>query len=227
MSVSSNSVQKTARLTGFLYLLLAPLGYFGIGYIPTLIVSGNVQATISNIASHEMLIRLSIVSAFLEQLVNIFVALLLYKLLNSVNKTMALLMVILLFFGVPIAMLNELNQFAILQLVNGNANSFSLIPLFLNLHQSGISIAQIFWGLWLFPMGYLVYKSGFIPRVIGVFLILGSLGYLIDSFAFFLFPQLNLKVSQYTFVGELLIALWLFIKGVNVKKWEKRTSKSS
>jgi uncharacterized protein DUF4386 len=217
-------IQKTARITGLLYLLLAPLGYFGIGYVPTLIVSGNVSATINNIATHEILIRLSIVSAFLEQLVNIFVALFLYKILKPVNKTMASIMVILLFLGVPIALLNEVNQFAVLFLVNSADKSLSLVSLFLNLHQSGIFIAQIFWGLWLFPMGYLVYNSGFLPRIIGIFLILGCFGYLIDSFAFFLFPHLNLAVSHYTFIGELFIALWLLIKGVNVKKWEKRTA---
>lgn len=222
-----NSIQKTARITGFLYLLLAPLGYFGIGYVPSLIVSRDVSATISNITSHEMLFRLSIVSAFLEQLVNIFVALLLYKLLKPVNKTMALFMVIFLLLGVPIALINEVNQFAVLFLVDSANKSQALISLFLNLHQSGIFIAQIFWGLWLFPMGYLVFKSGFLPKVIGVFLIIGCFGYLIDSFSFFLFPSLNLKVSQYTFIGELLIALWLFIKGVNVKKWEKRSLESN
>lgn len=222
-----NSIQKTARITGLLYLVLAPLGFFGIGYVPSLIISTDVAATINNITSHEMLVRFSIVSAILEQLVNIFVALLLYKLLKTVNKTMALLMVIFLLLGVPIALINEVNQFAVLFLAESTNKSQALVSLFLNLHQSGIFIAQIFWGLWLFPMGYLVFKSGFLPRIIGVFLIIGCFGYLIDSFSFFLFPNLNIKVSQYTFIGELLIALWLLIKGVNVKQWEKRSLESN
>jgi hypothetical protein len=221
-----NSIQKTARITGLLYLLLIPPSIFSIIYVPSvLIVPGNVSATVSNITAHEMLFRLSIVSALVVQLVNIFVVLLLFKLLKPVNKIHAMFMVIFLLLGVPIALINELNQFAVLLLLNGADKSQTLVSLFLYLHKQGIFIAQIFWGLWLLPMGYLVFKSGFLPKIIGVLLMIGCFGYLIDSFAFFLFPNLNLKVSQYTFIGEFLIALWLLIKGIDVKKWEKRVNK--
>jgi hypothetical protein len=98
----------------------------------------------------------------------------------------------------------------------------ALVPLFLDLHEHGINIAGIFWGLWLFPMGYLVFKSGFLPRILGVLLMIGCFGYLIDSATFFLFPNFDASIAQFTFIGELLLPLWLLIKGVNVEQWEKR-----
>jgi hypothetical protein len=136
-------------------------------------------------------------------------------------------MVIFLLLGIPIAMLNELNQFAVLSLLNGTDQLHALVPLFLDLHQHGINISQIFWGLWLFPMGYLVFKSDFLPRVLGILLMIGCFGYLVDSFTFFLFPNLHVAISQFTSIGELLLALWLLIKGVNAEQWEKRALESA
>ncbi len=226
-----NSIQKTARITGFLYLLLIPLGVFGIIYVPsTLIVPGDIAATASKIMAHGWLFRLSIVSALVVQLINIFVVLLLYKLLKPVNKTHATLMVIFLLLGIPIAFINELSHLAVLLLLSGSdaLTMFTtdqvqaLVALLLDLHESGIFIAQIFWGLWLFPMGYLGFKSGFLPRIIGILLMIGCFGYLFDSFTAFLFPNFGVTVSEFTFLGEVLLPLWLLIKGVNVEQWEKR-----
>lgn len=204
-----------ARVAGFLYLSLLPLSLLG------LLSSGPS--------------RLGIVSALLVQIVNIVVVLALYQVLKPVNKNMALLMVIFLLLGVPIAMLNELNQFAVLLLSSG-ADSLrvftadqlhALVLLFLNLHDNGINIAGLFWGLWLFPMGYLVFKSGFLPRILGILLVIGCVGYLIQSFAAFLLPNLNVNIAVFTFWGEVLFPLWLVIKGVNVEQWKKRVLMAS
>ncbi len=97
----------------------------------------------------------------------------------------------------------------------------------LELHQLGISIAGIFWGLWLFPMGYLVFKSGYIPRILGILLMIGCVGYLVESFAAFLFPSFEVNIALFTFWGEVLFPLWLLIKGVNVEGWEKRALASA
>ena len=148
---------------------------------------------------------------------------------------MAMLMVIFLLLGVPIAMLNELNQFAVLLLLHGadalagftTIQLRALMPIFLDLHQLGISIAGIFWGLWLFPMGYLVFKSGFLPRILGVLLIIGCFGYLVDSFAAFLLPNFGVNIALFTFWGEVLLPLWLLIRGVNVAAWGKRALASA
>ncbi len=231
-----NNPNKTARIAGFLYLIMAPLGIFSWLYVSSnLIVPGDLAATVSNISANELLFRLSSVSALIVQVVNIFVVLVLYKLLKPVNKNHAMLMVIFILVAVPIAMLNELNQFAVLLLLSGadyltvftTDQLHALVPLFRDLYEHGVKIASIFFGLWLFPMGYLVFKSGYIPRILGVLLMIGCFGYLVDSVIFFIFPNFDTTISQYTFYGEILFPLWLLIKGVNVKEWEKRVLESA
>ena len=227
---------KTARVAGCLYLMLFPLGIFGIIYVPSsLIVLGDAATTASNIMANELLYRLSIVTALTLQIVNIFLALALYKLLNPVDKNNAVLMVILVLVAAPIAMLNELNHVAVLLVLSGSdfLTTFSLdqvqasVPLFLNLHEHGVFIAQIFWGLWLFPMGYLIFKSNFLPLALGILMIIGGFGYLVDSFVYFIFPDFDVTVSEFTFLGELLLPLWLMFKGVNHEQWEKYALKST
>lgn len=93
---------------------------------------------------------------------------------------------------------------------------------FLELHEKGVLIAGIFWGLWLFPMGYLVFKSGFLPRILGILLMIGCFGYLVDSFAAFLFPDAGITIAQFTFIGEVTLPLWLVTRGVNVAQWRER-----
>lgn len=232
----AKQIQRMARLAGFLYLLLLPLGIFGLLYVPSMfVVPGDAAATANNVAASASIYRLSILTALLTQVINIFVVLALYQLLKPVNKNMASLMVIFILLGAPIAMLSEINQFAVLRLASG-ANYLiaftseqlqELVTFFLDLHQYGISIASIFWGLWLFPMGYLVFKSGFLPKVLGILLMIGCFGYLIDFFFPFFFPDLEVTVSQFTFIGEILLPLWLSIKGVNVEKWQKRALEST
>jgi Domain of unknown function (DUF4386) len=229
------NTNKTARTAGFLYLLLVPFGFFGGEYILSITVPGNAVATVSNIIAHTMLFRLSILSALITPIVTVLVALFLYKLFKSVNKNQAVLMVVFALAALPIAMLNELNHFAVLLLLNGTDylkvfsvdQLYSQVMFFLDLSHYGAFIAAIFWGLWLLPMGYLVFKSGFLPRIIGVLLIIAGFGYIIDAAALFLLPDLNIDISQFTFIGELLLLLWLLIKGVNVEQWKKRALESA
>jgi hypothetical protein len=225
-----NSINMTARMAGLLYLALAVLSAFGLVYVPSMIlVSGDATATATNIVASESLFRLGFVCNLLAFTINIFVAVLLYKLLEPVNKMMASLMVILILVGVAIAMLNELNQFVALLLLGGadyltafTADQLQAsASLFLDIYEHGFNLAHIFFGLWLFPMGYLVIKSGFIPKVIGVFLLIAGVGYLVDFTLFFLFPDITVTVSGYTFVGEVMLLLWLLIMGVKVEQWKK------
>jgi hypothetical protein len=223
------SPNRIARTAGVLYLLLMPLGIVGLLIVKgTLVVPGDAAATAQNILASEMLFRISMVTALLVQIVNIFVVGALYKLLKPVNKDMAVLMAVFILLGAPIAMLSEVNKAAVLLLLHGNTlTGFSaeqvnqLAYFFLEMYDYGVSIASIFWGLWLFPMGWLVFKSAFLPRAIGILLIIGCAGYLIDFLIKALLPELELTVSQFTFIGEVVLPLWLIIKGVNVEKWEK------
>ena len=215
-----HSIKRTAKIAGFLYLSMIPLGVMGLIYIPeTLLVSGDIMTTIANIKENEMLFRLGIVSALLVQLVQIALVVTLYKLLKPVNGFYAKLMVIFALCAVPIAMLNEINFGAVLFLVHSAEQSPLLIELFLYIHEYGVYIAQIFWGLWLFPMGYLVYKSNYIPKFIGVLLMIGCFGYLADSFIFFLYPEFGFEFSAFLFWGEVALPLWLVFRGIDVEKY--------
>ncbi len=238
-----NSIKKTARIAGVLFLItlfLAPFAEFFVRQ--TLIVPGDAARTVSNIMASESLVRLGIVSGLIYQTVFTVYVLILYKLLKPVNKNVASLMVMFFLIGVPIAMLNLLNQFAALLLLSGAdyLKAFAAdqlhaqVMLFLDLQEHGVQIASVFWGLWLFPLGYLVYKSGFLPRVFGILLMIGCFGYLVDSFAFFLLPNYENyeaiflpAIALLTIPGELLLGLWLLIKGVNVEEWEKRALESA
>jgi len=223
-----------ARVAGFLYLIANLFAPFTLLYLPSrFIVRGDAAATASNIMASESLFRFGIVLNLFTFIGQIFLVLALYQLLKVVNKNMASLMVIFSLAAVPIAMVNELNNLAVLQFLN-NADYLKVFQsdqlqdlayVFLRLHSQGFLIAQIFWGLWLFPMGYLVFKSGFLPRIIGVLLMIGCFGYVIESFAAFL--GYNVSIIFYTGWGELLLLLWLLIKGVNVEEWHKRAAESA
>ena len=220
-----DSTKKNARVAGLLYLSLmtAPLRLV---YIPSILfVTGNATATANNIAAHETLFRLGIVSDLLTGTMAIFLTLALYRLLKGVDQDLARLMVILGSLMVtPIYFLNTLNDLAALMLVRG-ANFLSvfdkpqrdaLAMLFLRLHHGGVVANEIFWGLWLFPFGVLVYRSRFLPRILGVWLVINCFAYLAISFTGLLLPKYEDMVFHIAFpamLGELAIMLWLLIKG--------------
>lgn len=223
-----------ARVAGMLYLSMVPLGFFGMYGHSSLFIRGDAAATVNNVLAAESMFRLSIMSALIVQIVNILLVLVLYKLLKPVNKNHAVLMVVLFLVSVPITMLNELNQFAVLILLSATdylsvfeAHQLQAqVMFFVDLHEHGIKISGLFWGLWLLPMGYLVFRSGFLPRILGILLMIGCFGYLIDSLTFFFFPAIK-PIVLYTFWGELLFPLWLLFKGVNVTQWQKRVLESA
>ena len=226
----------TARFAGLLYLLLIPLGVFAIQYSPAaLTVSGDAAATAGNLITSEPLFRLSIVSALLSQIVGIGVTLALYQLLSPVNKNLALLMVIFVLLGIPITMLTELAHLAALEVLSSASylaiftteQRQALALLLLDLHGSGLTIAGIFWGLWLFPLGSLVFKSAFLPRILCLLLMIGGLGYLLDSFGSFLLQDYSLDLALYTGWVEIVFPLWLVIKGVDNKQQSKHVLESA
>jgi hypothetical protein len=195
------------------------------GYVPgKLIVHGDAAATASNIAGHETLFRLGIASELIGQVGFIFVALALYELLKGVNRRQASLMVTLIVVSIPIAFVNELNFIAALLLVRGSdflsifekPQREALAMLFINLHDYGFVFAELFWGLWLFPLGRLVYKSRFLPRLLGVWLALAGFAWVIISLTGLLLPQYQdraFSVTQPAVFGEIVFMFWLVIKG--------------
>jgi hypothetical protein len=220
-----SSTKNPGRFAGLLYLLASIIGVFAMIYVPSkLIVDGNAAATANNISASETLFRLGIAGELIGQAGFIFVALALYDLLKGVNRRHASLMVTLIVVSIPIAFLNELNSIAALILVRGadflsifeKPQRDALAMLFINLHNHGFGVAEIFWGLWLFPLGLLVYRSRFLPRFLGVWLAIGGFANVILSLTGVLLPQYQDKVftySQPAFFGEVALMLWLVIKG--------------
>ncbi|HEY9246070.1 MAG TPA: DUF4386 domain-containing protein [Candidatus Methanoperedens sp.] len=224
-NIKDISPNKTAKIAGFLYLILGICTGASWAYIKSIYVPSDALATVNNIQASEWLFRLSFVGNLVGQIAFLFLIYFLYKLLKPVNKDWARLMAILVIVSIPIAILNSLNLLAPILLLNGGYLSAfgttqfnALIMMFIDLYTYGVFIAGIFWGLWLFPLGYLFFKSGFIPKTIGVFLIIAGFGYVIDSLLRFLMPGYNMNISSYTFIGELMIIFWLLFKGVNVQQ---------
>jgi hypothetical protein len=220
------STRNPGRVAGFLYFLLCLSGPVRLIYIPSkLFVHGDATATANNIAAHESLFRLGIVSDLFVGTIVIFVALALYRLFKGVDQNLAVLMVIL--GGVlpsAIYFFNVLNDAAALMLVRGadfltvfeEPQRDALAMLFLNLHGEGFVAGEIFYGLWLLPLGILTYRSRFLPRFLGVWLILNGFAYVILSLTGFLLPRYENTVSNLTFpvlTGEIAFMLWLLIKG--------------
>ncbi len=224
-----NSSRKTARIAGFLYLLFIVTCAFAVVVQSKFIVSGDAVATASNIMACKWLFRIGFLTELLSAVLFILSAWALYVLLKPVNKNLALLFVLLNLGGVAIECINMLNQFAALLLLSG-ADYLKVFPvdrlqalamLFLNLHSNGFIIAQIFYGAWLFPLGYLVFKSGFLPRILGILLIIDCLAVLIWFFQFFLFPSYGViayPCLAESFIAEFSLSLWLLIKGVKDQK---------
>ena len=220
-----NPIKKQARFAGLLYLLASIPAPFALIYVPDkLMVTGDAAATADHVRSFETLLRLGIVTEVITSILFIFVVLALYQLFKRVNENQALAMAILIFCSIPVSLLIVLNEIAALVLASG-ANFLSvfekgqldaLIYLFLRLHSQGFVVAEIFWGLWLFPFGILVIRSGFIPRFLGYLLFIAAFSYLADSFTALLLPAFRPFVSQVTGIlgiAELPIIFWLLIWG--------------
>jgi hypothetical protein len=230
-----NSPQKTARVAVFVFLIIFCLGMSAELFIrPDIIVPGDAATTVNNIMASESLFRLSLVSDLVRQIFMMLLVLVLYKLLKPVNKNIASLMIIFALVGTPITLLNELNHFAALLLASGAGyltafeadQLHALVMFFLDLREYGTFIPQVF--SWLLLLGYLVFKSGFLPRILGILLMIGGLCYPIQAVLFFLFPNFDAMIlGLFAFIGEFLFYLWLLIKGVNVEEWEKRALESA
>ena len=203
-------------------------------YVPTaLVVFGDATATAENIRSSELLFRSGILSGLVSNVIFVFLVLALYRLLKETSHNQAMLMVTLVVISVATGFANTINQLGALIALSG-ADFLSVFEkpeldaiayLFIRLNSWGIQIIQIFWGLWLFPFGLLVYRSGFIPKILGVLLMIAGFGYLLGSFMFQILPQYDDALSTFIMVlemGELPIIFWLLIVGAKAQSEERQ-----
>ncbi len=221
-----SAVKKQARVAGawyFLVLLIAPIGLV---YVPRqLYVRGDAAATADHIRASETLLRIGLSSEVLHEVLWVFVVLALYRLFKPVDEWRSREMLILgALLSVPIVFVSVLAEIAALLLARGGeflagfdrSQLDTLAMLFYRLHSQGLNLASIFWGLWLFPFGVLVIRSGFIPRILGVLLFLAGAGYVTSAFTTLLLPQFGSLVDTVAGIlefGELPIILWLLIWG--------------
>jgi hypothetical protein len=219
---------KAARIAGAVYLSMVLTAPFTLLYVPSkLIVRGNATATAENILAHETMFRLSIIGDLFTHVIFICLGIALYRLLSSVNKTWSMLMVAFVMVSAAVGFLDTLNNVAALILFRGadfltvfdKQQLNALGYLFIRLHGQGIFMNELFWGLWLFPFGLLVFRSGFLPRFLGVWLMVNCFGYVALCVIALLFPpyyDAAFKWAQPILFGELAILLWLLIKGAKV-----------
>ena len=225
------SISKQTRIAGLIYVLLGVVAPVRLMIIPSkLFVRGDATATANNIAAHEMLFRLGIVTDLLAGVIALFLMVALYKLFQAVDQHQAALMVILGgLMVVPIYFLNTLNDAAALILATGpdylsvfdEAQRDAMALFFLRLHGHAVLANEVFWGLWLFPLAALIWKSGFLPRFLSVLLTINGVGYLIQSLTGILFPQAVDLMTRITFAmlfGEVVTMLWMLIVGARPRK---------
>jgi len=219
---------KAARIAGGIYLLMVLTAPFSLIYVPSkLIVRGNALATADNILAHETMFRLSIFGDLIGHVIFICLAVALYRLLSNVNKTWAILMVSFVLVSAAVGFLNALNNIAAVILFRGGefldvidkTQRDALGMLFVRLHSQGEFISEIFWGVWLFPFGLLVYRSGFLPRLLGVWLIVACFAWIALSITALFFPShygAAFTWLQPAFFAEMAIMLWLLIRGAKI-----------
>jgi hypothetical protein len=222
------SQKKIARIAGILYLINAITGAIGIIIVPgKLIVTNDIAATAQNIINNEFLFRIGILSSISCQIVFIFLALTLFNLFENVSRNLTRALLSLVIVSVPIAFYLIFSQLEAFELLKNNyMTSIELIQKQelamskLQIYQDGVALIGVFWGLWLIPFGQLVYKSGFIPKVFGVFLIVGGSSYLLDVCVFILIPefhrQTNILVAVISSIAEVSMVVWLLIKGIKL-----------
>ncbi|HSU88708.1 MAG TPA: DUF4386 domain-containing protein [Terriglobia bacterium] len=221
--------KKAARIAGFVYLAMILVAPFSLLYVPgKLIVRDNATATAENILAHETLFRLSIFGDLIGHVIFICLGIALYRLLSNVNKTWAALMVGFVLVSAAVGFLDTLNNIAAVIFFRGaeflsvfdQAQREALGMFFIKLHNQGIFMDEIFWGVWLFPFGWLVYRSGFLPRLIGLWLILACFGWVsLSGIAIFspVYYEAAFKWLQPVFFAEMAFMLWVLIRGANVK----------
>jgi len=223
-----DSRKKTARLAGFTYLIVILTGILYLQYIPSqLKIRGNIPKLMQDIPAFERIFKLGILAEITCWVFFLILPIILYRLFKPVNELWAKMMVVFAIVQVPISFMNILNKLAILSLMSDTQylkiysmdQLHSQVLFYLNLYHQGNLINHVFWGLWLLPFGYLVYRSQFLPKILGILLIAGCFGYVIDFLGTFLFPGYDdTAIPNYIIlpasIGEIGICLWMMIVGV-------------
>ncbi|MBO0825393.1 MAG: DUF4386 domain-containing protein [Actinobacteria bacterium] len=230
--------RRLARTAGSLYLINIVFGAFAIGVVPALLIVPDVATTAHNIQTHEMLYRLGLAAHVIVTLTNIPMALLFYELLKVVNRRVAMLFVFFTLVATAVEAAGILNDFTSVVLLGSRNYTTGLTPAQLHalaylpgdLSTIDYSIYGVFYGFDILCIAYLVFKSTFLPRFIGVLLAIDTLGYLAGGFTDFLAPGVAANLVPWsglpTIAGEGSLCLWLLVIGVNVERWRQRAGEA-
>jgi len=228
------SPQVYARIAGGLYLIIIVFGIWSEMFVrSTLIVAGDAAATAGNIMASEGLFRASFAADSIMALSDVAVAVLLYVLLRPVNRTLALVAAAFRLMQTAVVALNLLHHYAALLLLNGGAYAaafdppqlHALVALALDVHAHGYDLGLLFFGVSCLVLGYLIARSGYFPRALGILVAAAGLAYLIGSYTLFLAPNYAETVAPIyvvPLISEVALCLWLLLRGLNVEQWEKR-----
>lgn len=224
MQTEIASVKKISRLAGILYFFWTLTGLYGLMYLPEkTVVKNDVAATGEKILANEFLFRTGIMNDLLSSVLWIFLALVLYRLFEEVNMRHARLLVAMVFVQIPVVFVMGGFNVATLMILKGDIlKSFELSQrqdlafLLLKIGDYGNLVLEMYWGLWLFPLAILIIRSGFLPRFLGIWLLVTGVTYVVLSVVGILFPGYYAVLFKYAFpamLGELVFMLWLLIIG--------------
>ena len=229
-----HTIQKYAKIAGILYLLVAILSIFVHFYVPSkLIVPGDAAATAGQIMASQGLFRLGIASEFVVLMIEIALSVLLYVLLKPVSKTLSLAAAVYRLAMTTVHGINLLNSILALLLLSGAAYLAAFQPaqlqaaalLFLSAYNYGFTLGILFFSLHVAILGYLIFKSGYFPKILGILFMIAALGYLIDNFSSILIANYKMGPAYLAIpiaIAEIAFPLWLLFKGVNAAGWERR-----
>lgn len=235
--IVSISPQRYARIGGVLYLYIIAAGTFAEVFVrSTLIVSDDAAVTARNIMANELLFRIGFSGEFLHLACDVAVAMILYALLRPVDRNIALLAAFMRLTCDIILAISGLSHFAVLRLLDGAGYLETFDPdqletlalLAMKLHGDGYGVSLVFFAFACLSLGYLIFRSGYLPKTLGALLAIAGVCYLLNSFAHFLTPAfaaaLFPAIFVPVFVAELSLSLWLIVKGVDLARWDEKAS---
>jgi hypothetical protein len=218
--VIASSPKRLARLAGVFYLLVGIFGGFAEGFVdPKMYVAGDAAATAGNVVANSGLVRIGVVAHLLDGTFFVLTALTLYVLLEHVHESVARAMLIFVALAAGIVTLNAVFLFEGLQVATngsyvtafGAAGANALVLLLLDMQHYGTLAAQVFFGLWLAPLGYLAYRSGLFPRALGVVLVAATVCYLVDLLAAFLLPDVARQIHPVVIIVPAIAEVWMVL----------------
>jgi hypothetical protein len=227
--MADHNLSTWARISGFIYFIVIATGIFSLMYVPSEItVKGDAAATIANIRSHETMYRSGIAALLINQIAFFLLPLALYVLLAPTNRLVAQIMVLAALIGIPLGLASAAERIFLIELLTSKISVspqavLDLVAVSRARANEALMIATTFWGLWLLPFGYLVFRSGCLPRVLGIFLMAGCVGYLVNLFGLIMVPNFSeLTIASIVRVpatiGEIGIGLWLLLIGIRTPK---------